>query len=115
VLKAAVESAGFIRFIGFGEGLCNYALVFWRSVEEAATFAAGAIHRNAVSDLYRTGSQYTHFASLYETTGRPIRHFFCDSCGKATVAPAAACSHCGHRLVDVFASNASVDGAGSNP
>jgi hypothetical protein len=102
VLTAAVESPGFIRFIGFAEGLCNYAIVFWRTADEAHAFADGAEHRTAVRDLYRTPSQYSHFARLFEGTGRGMRHFFCERCGRVTPAPASVCAGCGNALSDVF-------------
>src|SRR5579864_8043313 len=38
VLSAALESPGFIRFIGLADGLCNYAIVFWRTAEDAKAF-----------------------------------------------------------------------------
>jgi hypothetical protein len=102
LLAAAIRSPGFVRFIGFGDGLCSYAIVFWRSPEEAKAFAAGPAHRGAVTDLYRHPSQYTHFATLYSTGRVNPRTFFCDACGRASSAPANQCPGCGHRLIDVF-------------
>jgi hypothetical protein len=102
VLAAAVESEGFVRFIAFADGLANYAIVFWRTAELAQRFADGAAHRGAVRELYRRPSQYTHFVQLYQASGRGLRHFFCDSCGRVTPAPASTCKGCGNQLTDVF-------------
>jgi heme-degrading monooxygenase HmoA len=104
-LRAAMDSPGFIRFIGFSDGLSNYALGFWSSLEAAQAFARGRQHREAVKDLYRTGSQYSHFAGLYKAASVSSRHFFCDRCGAATAAPAAAWEACGNPFVDVFESH----------
>ena len=101
-LREAMDSPGFIRFIGFSDGLCGYALGFWRTTEDARTFAAGQAHGEARKELYRTGNQYTHFAGLYQATKQFDRHFFCEKCGHVTNAPARACSNCGNELVDVF-------------
>lgn len=103
-LEAAMDSPGFIRFIGFSDGLCNYALGFWRSTEEAQAFARSRSHREAAAELYRTGSQYTHFAGLYAAASLSPRHFFCERCGMASVAPATVCEQCQNPLVDVFRS-----------
>lgn len=101
-LREAMDSPGFVRFIGFSDGLCGYALGFWRTAEDAQAFARGRAHGDARKELYRTGNQYTHFAGLYSAT-RPLeRHFFCESCGHVTNAPASACANCGNPLVDVF-------------
>jgi len=102
VLRSALESPGFIRFIGLRDGLCNYAIVFWRSVEETQAFAAGPVHRATVADLYRHPSQYTHFARLFDATSRGTRHFFCEKCRRVTAAPASICEGCGNGLTDVF-------------
>lgn len=102
VLSAAIESPGFVRFIGFQDGFCNYAIVFWRSAEEAHAFASAAAHRSAVADLYRHPSQYTHFARLFAAAGRGARQFFCENCGRVTPAPANSCPGCGNELTDVF-------------
>jgi hypothetical protein len=101
-LRAAMDSPGFIRFIGFSDGLCGYALGFWRTVEEAEAFAKGAAHAEARKELYRTGNQYTHFAGLFSATKPHARHFFCDACGAVTNAPAKSCGQCGNALLDVF-------------
>jgi heme-degrading monooxygenase HmoA len=103
-LKAAMDSPGFIRFIGFGDGLCNYALGFWRTLDDAQAFARGDAHRQARSHLYETGNQYTHFAGLYAASSVSPRHFFCEECRKTTEAPAEKCEHCGNPLVDIFES-----------
>jgi heme-degrading monooxygenase HmoA len=101
-LREAMDSPGFIRFIGFNDGLCGYALGFWRTTEDAEAFAKGRAHGEARRELYRTGNQYTHFAGLYRATKENNRHFFCEACGAVTNAPATECSGCGNPLVDVF-------------
>lgn len=101
-LREAMESPGFIRFIGFSDGLCGYALGFWRSAEDAEAFARSRAHGDARKELYRTGNQYTHFAGLFSATKQHARHFFCEACGAVTTAPAEECVGCGNALVDVF-------------
>lgn len=101
-LRAAMDSPGFIRFIGFNDGLCGYALGFWRTAEDAEAFARGQAHGDARKELYRTGNQYMHFAGIFNATKAHERHFFCEACGRVTNAPAKVCSNCGNALVDVF-------------
>jgi heme-degrading monooxygenase HmoA len=101
-LREAMDSPGFIRFIGFNDGLCGYALGFWRSAEDAEAFAKGRAHGDARKELYRVGNQYTHFAGLFNASKAHKRHFFCEACGAVTDAPAQACGSCGNPLVDVF-------------
>ena len=98
---AARESEGFIRFIGFGEGLSSYAIGFWRTAEEAVAFAQGAAHREAVRDQVDNRNLYSQFAGVWTAhTIRP-RTFYCD-CGQRTPAPAEVCPSCGAAFTDVF-------------
>lgn len=101
-LRAAMDSPGFIRFIGFGDGLCSYALGFWRTVDDAQAFARASAHRDAERELQDTGNQYTHFAGLFRLESSSGRHFHCEACRRTTAAPAKECSHCGNPLVDAF-------------
>ncbi len=101
-LEAARQAPGFIRFIGFSDGLENYALGFWRSVDEAQAYAKGLPHRTAVKELHATGNQYSHFAGLFRAEAPRQRHIFCDQCGVQNDAAARTCAQCGNELVDSF-------------
>lgn len=101
VAHAARESEGFIRFIGFNDGLSNYGLGFWDTPEHAIAFARGRAHLDAVAEQFRDLNQYSQFAGVWTThTVRP-RRFFCE-CGHATTAPASNCESCGAEVTDVF-------------
>jgi len=103
----ARESEGFIRFIGFGEGLSSYALGFWHTADQAIAFAKGVAHREAVREQVQDRNLYSQFAGVWTAhTIRP-RSFYCD-CGAMTPAPADTCANCGTALVDVFALQAAV-------
>ncbi len=93
---------GFIRLVGFFDGLSAYALVFWRSLEDAEAFAAGADHGAAARELFETNFEYSHFIGLWKAARIHPRTFHCDACGALTRAPAEACSGCGGELHDVF-------------
>ncbi|HEX6488921.1 MAG TPA: hypothetical protein VF137_08655 [Candidatus Dormibacteraeota bacterium] len=113
-LREAIASPGFIRFIGFGDGLSNYALGFWRTVEDAQAFARGSAHRDAERELRETGNQYSHFAGLFQLTSGSGRHFYCEQCRHVTAAPATECSNCGNPLTDVFGQQVTAaEGAGA--
>lgn len=100
-LEAAQGSPGFIRFIGFSDGLENYGLGFWRTAEEAQAFAKAVTHREAVKELNATGNQYSHFAGLYRAEAVHRRHIFCDACGVQNDVRDR-CAQCGNALVDSF-------------
>ena len=102
-LKTLLPSTeGFIRLIGFFDGLSAYALVFWRTVEDAQAFAAGADHAAAADELFETNFEYTHFIGLWQAARIHQRTFHCDTCRQLTTAPAETCSSCGAQLHDVF-------------
>jgi hypothetical protein len=100
--RVARESPGFLRFIAFSDGLIYYGIGFWRTLEEAQAYARTQSHRSAVAALYRTGSQYSHFAGLWTAATNSGRHFFCDRCGTPSLAPTEQCSSCGQPLIDGF-------------
>lgn len=93
---------GFIRLIGFFDGLSAYALVFWRTVEDAQAFAESGEHAAASRELFETNFEYTHFIGLWKAARIHPRTFHCDSCGQLTRAPAETCEGCGSPLHDVF-------------
>jgi hypothetical protein len=98
---AARESEGFIRFIGFGDGLSSYGLGLWRTADQAVAFARGRAHMDAVEEQFADRNVYSQFAGVWTAhTIRP-RRFFCE-CGHATPAPADTCAGCGERITDVF-------------
>lgn len=102
-LKTLLPSTpGFIRLIGFFDGLSAYALVFWRRVEDAEEFARRAEHGAAARELFETNFEYTHFIGLWKAARIHPRTFHCDSCGELTPAPAERCAACGTPLHDVF-------------
>jgi len=100
-MEAALHAPGFIRLIGFGDGPENYALAFWRTLEDAQAYAKGMTHREAVKELHATGSQYSHFAGLFAVTQPRTRHIFCEQCGVQNDVRER-CAQCGNALVDSF-------------
>ena len=93
---------GFIRLIGFFDGLSAYALVFWRTVEDAQAFAGSSEHAAAADELFETHFEYTHFIGVWRAERIHPRTFHCDACGQLTHAPAETCTACGTSLHDVF-------------
>ena len=102
-VEAAIEAPGFIRLIGFGDGPENYALAFWRTIEDAQAYAKAMPHREAVKELHATGNQYSHFAGLFAASAPRKRHIFCDECIVENDASRTTCAQCGNPLVDSFA------------
>jgi len=100
-IEAALQAPGFIRFIGFGDGPHNYAVAFWRTIEDAERYAKGMEHRDAVKELRATGNQYSHFAGLFAASRPHARHIFCDQCGIQNDVRER-CAQCGNALVDSF-------------
>ncbi len=100
--KAASEFPGFIRMIAFFDGAANWALGFWRRVEDAQAYAKARAHLDAIKEMHETGFEYTHFAGIFQPVAPRPRHAYCDACGAETTMPAAACSRCGRDLADVF-------------
>lgn len=99
--QLAQVSPGFIRFIGFADGLSSYAVGFWCTAEEAVSFAQGRAHRDAVAEQERDRNLYSQFAGVWTAhTIRP-RTFYCE-CRQATRAPADTCEGCGATIADVF-------------
>lgn len=110
--KAASETPGFIRMIAFFDGAANWALGFWRRVEDAQAFVKGAPHRDAVRDMHEKNFEYTHFAGLFEPVERRPRHAYCEGCGAEVTMPAMTCPACGAELADVFLIQAGAVAAG---
>lgn len=100
--KAASEFPGFIRLIAFFDGAANWALGFWRRVEDAQAFAKSRSHLDAIKDMHATAFEYTHFAGLFAPVDARPRHAYCDSCGTEVEMPAERCTNCGQGLTDVF-------------
>lgn len=100
--KAASETPGFIRLIAFFDGAANWALGFWRSVEDAHAFAKQRAHLDAIKDMHHHTFEYTHFAGLFQPVEHRPRHAYCDACGAESVMPADTCQRCGQGLADVF-------------
>lgn len=105
------QADGFIRFLGFGDGPCSYALSFWETAEQAVAFAQDRAHRKAVATQFRDRNLYSQFAGVWTAhTVRP-RRIFCE-CGSATTAPADTCSKCGASLNDPFSAKSKPPGIG---
>lgn len=100
--KAASEFPGFIRLVAFFDGAANWAVGFWRSVEDAQAYSKSRPHLDAIKDMHVDNFEYTHFAGLFQPVEARARHAYCDSCGTETVMPAETCSSCGRGLTDVF-------------
>lgn len=96
------EARGFIRLFSLFEGLSGYLVAFWRTVEDAQAFAAAPAHREAMAAFYAERFEYSHFVGLWKAHSVRPRNIYCELCGEATPAPAAACGGCGNPLDDVF-------------
>lgn len=101
--KAASESPGFIRMIAFFDGVANWALGFWRTVEDAMAFAASQAHREAIAEMKTHQFEYSHFAGVFKALRPRTRETWCDQCGTEVLMPAERCPQCGNQLADVFA------------
>jgi heme-degrading monooxygenase HmoA len=102
-LFGLLESApGFIRRYGFADGPHNTLIAFWRTAEDARAFAARPEHRAAVRDLYQQRWQHSHFAALWEMSGRHNRVIFCANCPAVTPAAEQQCSGCGAELPGAY-------------
>jgi heme-degrading monooxygenase HmoA len=99
LLKSA---PGFIRRYGFGDGPHNTLIAFWRTAEDARTFAARPEHRAAVRNLYQQRWQHSHFAAIWEMTASHDRMIFCPNCPAVTPAAQQQCRGCGAELPDVY-------------
>src|SRR5579875_782539 len=100
--KAASQAKGFIRLIAFFDGLANWALGFWRTVEDAQAFARSSAHSAAIAEMHEKNFEYMHFAGLYRPVERRSRHAYCERCGAEVVMPQEACPSCGNQFADVF-------------
>jgi heme-degrading monooxygenase HmoA len=97
--KAASQTKGFMRMIAFFDGMANWALGFWRTVEDAQAFARSSAHAAAMAKMHEKNFEYMHFASLVE---QRVRHAYCERCAAEVVMPQDACPSCGNELADVF-------------
>jgi heme-degrading monooxygenase HmoA len=102
VCKAASETKGFIRMIAFFDGMANWALGFWRTVEDALAFARSAAHTAAIAEMREKNFEYTHFACVYQPVEPRLRHAYCDRCDTEIVMPQETCPACGNEIADVF-------------
>ena len=100
--KAASQSAGFIRMMAFFDGAANWAIGFWRQVEDAQAFARSRVHLDAIREMHQSHFEYTHFAGIFQPVEPRARHAYCDACGAEIVMPAQTCQQCGRELADVF-------------
>jgi heme-degrading monooxygenase HmoA len=110
VCQAASETKGFIRMIAFFDGMANWALGFWRTVEDAQAFAKGPAHLDAIKEMHETNFEYMHFAGLFSPVESRSRHAYCERCGTQIVMPTDVCVSCGNDLADVFRIQARVKG-----
>lgn len=100
--KEASQTPGFIRMVAFFDGAANWALGFWRTVEDAQAFARSGVHLGAIAEMHEKNFEYSHFAGLFQPVAPRARHAYCDSCGTEVVMPANACPLCGTDIADVF-------------
>jgi heme-degrading monooxygenase HmoA len=100
--KAASQTKGFMRMIAFFDGMANWALGFWRTVEDAQAFARSSAHAAAMAKMHEKNFEYMHFASLYRPVEQRVRHAYCERCAAEVVMPQDACPSCGNELADVF-------------
>lgn len=101
-LKEAADAPGLIRFVAITDGLSQDAIGWWRTVEDAKSFAASAVHQSAIDEMNKVGFEYTHFAGLWQLVEPRHRHVYCDECGTKNTLPSDACRQCGGALADVF-------------
>lgn len=100
--RAASEWPGFIRLVAFFDGIANWAIGFWRTVEDAESYKSGAVHRAAMAGMYETKFEYTHFAGLFSPVSARPREVYCERCGAEAHMPIDACPACGNEIADVF-------------
>lgn len=100
--KAASQTKGFIRMMAFFDGMANWALGFWRTVEDAQAFARSSAHTAAIAEMHEKNFEYMHFAGLYCPVEQRVRHAYCERCATEVVMPQDACPSCGNKLADVF-------------
>lgn len=109
VKQSLPEAPGFIRLFSLFEGVNGYLVAFWRTVEDAQSFAKSQQHRAAMAAFDRDHFQYSHFVGLFRAERAHSRNVYCEACGRATPMPASVCSGCGNPLHDVFAHSGAVD------
>ena len=103
VKQSLPEAPGFIRLFSLFEGVSGYLVAFWRTVEDARSFAQSSRHQAAMDAFDRERFQYSHFVGLFTADRAHVRNIYCDMCGHATSMPAEVCAGCGNPLHDVFA------------
>jgi heme-degrading monooxygenase HmoA len=113
--KAASETPGFIRMIAFFDGCANWALGFWRTVEDAMEYAAGGAHRQAIADMKAHQFEYSHFAGVFQAVRPRTRETWCERCGAEVLMPAHSCPSCGNALADVFVLQNAESTTGASP
>lgn len=102
VALGAQDHDGFIRLLGFGDGIMHYALIFWRTPEAAAAYQQGMVHSAASRAQRATGEQYNHFAATFTLQEKRDRHAHCDRCAATVTLPADCCPSCANDLIDAF-------------
>lgn len=100
--RAASQTQGFIRMIAFFDGMANWALGFWRTVEDAQAFARSKAHTAAIAEMHKQNFEYMHFAGLYRPVEERVRHVYCERCEAEGVMPQDTCPSCGNEFSDVF-------------
>jgi hypothetical protein len=101
--KAASQAPGLIRMMGFFDGNANWAVAFWRTVDDAQRYAKSTTHLDAIQEMHATNFEYMHYAGLWQPVEPRTRQAYCDECGAETLMPAERCGACGNELADVFA------------
>lgn len=89
--KAASETPGFIRMVGFLDGAANWALGLWRTVADAQAYAKSRAHIDAIRDMHEKNFEYTHFAGLFQPVEPRTRQVYCDACGAEAFMPIDTC------------------------
>ena len=95
-----LDAPGFLRWITFADGPHGYGLGLWRTGDDAAGFARGALHQRLVAEQRRTPFEYSQFAGIWTASQIGRRTFTCPACSATTTAPADSCRHCGALLND---------------
>lgn len=100
--RSLLDAPGFLRWINFSDGPHGYGLGWWRSADDASSWASGQLHRDFVAAQRREPFELSQFAGIWTAHAIGHRNYYCPRCGRRAVASASACA-CGEPLTDGFA------------
>jgi hypothetical protein len=100
--RSMLEAPGFLRWLSFADGPHGYGLGWWRTANDASSWAAGQTHRAFVTAQRQTPFELSQFAGIWTAHAIGRRNYYCPRCRQRSVAAVDACS-CGEPLDDGFA------------